>query len=54
MEKRLTEERGGGELRKKEKTATRNGGVEKAGSFMKNGSILYFSGSIAGRFYLIC
>ncbi len=28
MEKRLTELRGGGELRKKEKTATRNGGVE--------------------------
>ncbi len=30
MEKRLTEERVGGELRKKEKTPTWNGGVEEA------------------------
>ncbi len=43
MEKRLTELRGGGELGKKEKTLTRNGGVEEAGSFKKNGPILYFS-----------
>ena len=31
MERRLTEKRGGGELRKKEKTPIRNGGVEDAG-----------------------
>ncbi len=44
MERRLMEKRiGGGELRGKEKTATRNGGVEEAGSFKKNGPILYFS-----------
>ena len=43
MEGRLTEERGEGELRKKEKTLTRNGGVEDTGSFQKNGPILYFS-----------
>ena len=48
----LTEERGG--VRKKEKTQIRNGGVEDAGSFKKNGPILYFSGSIAGQFHLIC
>jgi len=38
----------GGELGKNEKTLTRNGGVEEAGSFKKNGLILYFSGSLAG------
>ncbi|MBA7551305.1 hypothetical protein ES705_43844 [subsurface metagenome] len=42
MEGRLTEERGGGELRKKEEKATRNGGVEETESFKKNGPILYF------------
>ncbi len=41
---RLTEKRiGGGELGKKDKTAIRNGGVEDAGSFKKNGPILYLS-----------
>ena len=43
MERRLTEERGGGGLGRKEKTLTRNGGVEEEASFMKNGPILYFS-----------
>ncbi len=32
-----------GGLRKKEKTTTRNGVVEEAGSFKKNDPILYFS-----------
>ncbi|MBA7583882.1 hypothetical protein ES708_25833 [subsurface metagenome] len=45
MEKRLTEKRVGGGI-KKEKTATWNGGVEEAGSFKKNGPILYFSVSL--------
>jgi len=63
MEKRLTEKRMGG-LRKKEKTQTGNGGIEDAGSFKKNGPILYFScnehlsidffNSLAGQFHLIC
>ncbi|MBA7556755.1 hypothetical protein ES705_49473 [subsurface metagenome] len=43
-----------GGVRKKEKTQIRNGGVEDAGSFKKNGPILYFSGSLAGQFHLIC
>ena len=34
----------------KDKTETRNGGVEEAESFKKNGPILYFSGSLAGQF----
>jgi len=46
MVERLTAGRGGGK-RRKEKTATRNGGIEDAGSFKKNGPILYFSGSLA-------
>jgi hypothetical protein len=54
MERRLTEKRIGGGLRGKEKTATRNGGIEDAGSFKKNGSILCFSGSLAGQSHLIC
>ena len=58
---RLTAGRGGGK-RRKEKTPTWNGGVEDAGSFKKNGPILYFSrndhillisGSLAGQFHLI-
>ena len=43
MEMRLTEKRVGRGLRWKEKTLIRNGGVEEAGSFKKNGPILYFS-----------
>ena len=43
MERRLTGKRIGGGLRGKEKTATRNGGVEDTESFKKNGPILYFS-----------
>jgi len=39
---RLTGRRWGGK-RRKEKTSTRNGGVEEAGSFKKNGPVLYFS-----------
>ena len=42
MENRLTEKRGGGKSRK-EKARARNGGVEEAGNFNKNGPILYFS-----------
>ena len=42
MERRLTDERGGG-VRREEKTRTRNGGVEEARSFKENGPILYFS-----------
>ncbi len=42
MERRLTDGRGGGEKRRKDKKATRNGGIEEAGSFRKNGPILYF------------
>ena len=42
MERRLTVKRGGGK-KGKEKTPTRNVGVEDAGSFKKNGPILYFS-----------
>ncbi len=42
MERQLMEKRGGGK-RGKEKTPTRNEGVEEAGSFKKNCPILYFS-----------
>ena len=45
MERRLTEERGGGDLRKKKKTLKRNEWVEDAGNFKKNSPILYFSRS---------
>ncbi len=44
MERRLTDGRGGGK-RRKDKKATRNGGVEEAGNFKKNGPILYYSRS---------
>ncbi len=62
MERELTGGRGGGE--KEREDPTRNGGVEEAGSFKKNGPILYFprnehirigfSGSIAGQFHSVC
>ena len=42
MERRLTGKYGGG-LGRKEEKAIWNGGVEEAGSFKKNGPILYFS-----------